>query len=505
MDLRRYGRVLRAHSVLILVSLLASTGAAVAIAWIRQPIYETSAQLYIARAGTSSDPTLVDQVPSYAALATSRSVVQSVIDQLRLPYGVQELQQAIKTDVPPGTALIELTVRDGSPERAKAIADAVGKQFSSFLGTVETIDGVRPRYTVTVTGAAEVPTSPVAPLKLLYILLGVLAGLVIGLVGTVVREALDNRIRAEDEAAAISGAPVLGAIFQRPRARKRPLVMLDDPFSARAEAYRRLRTNLAAVGGTRRRRDPGAGDARWSDEGGEEWGVPAEADPGSAVRLAAEHRTPAFVISSAVASEGKTVIAANLGIAFAQAGYRVALVDADLRRPSLADTLGLSRTKGLSDVLGANYPVAMALQTWRHDLPLEILGSGLRPPNPSELLGSARFSAALSELRDRADVVLIDAPALLLVADAAVAARSASGVILVTRVGSTRLDQLENAARALRAAGESLLGVVLNGAPAPRAWPYRYDGASLIRYGERDRKHQAATRVPPPPVPGRQG
>src|SRR5207245_4869465 len=139
-----------------------------------------------------------------------------------------------------------------------------------------------------------------------------------------------------------------------------------------------------------------------------------------------------------VASEGKTLIVANLGIAFAQAGCRVVLVDADLRRPKLAKLLGLSSTVGLTNVLVENVPVLDALQTWQDELPLEVLSSGQQPPNPSELLGSQRFASTLSTLTDRADLVILDAPAVLPVADAAILGRVTSGVILVARVASTR-------------------------------------------------------------------
>jgi capsular exopolysaccharide synthesis family protein len=136
--------------------------------------------------------------------------------------------------------------------------------------------------------------------------------------------------------------------------------------------------------------------------------------------LGVDRGAHSLVISSAVASEGKTLIVANLGVAFAQAGYRVILVDADLRQPKLAEVLGLSSTVGLTDVLVDMTPVEVALQTWRHGFPLEVLVSGSQPPpNPSELLSSERFASVLGLLTNRVDVVILDAPALLPVTTAA--------------------------------------------------------------------------------------
>jgi polysaccharide biosynthesis transport protein len=210
--------------------------------------------------------------------------------------------------------------------------------------------------------------------------------------------------------------------------------VVNDSDSVAAEAYRRLRANLRV--------------------------------------LSVDRGVRSFVVSSAVASEGKSVIAANLGVAFAQAGSRVVLVDADLRRPRLAEMLGLSSTVGLTNVLVDDLPLEFALQNFSDGLPLEVLGRGPKPPNPSELLESPRFAAVLGALTDRVDVVIVDAPALLPVADAAMLARLTSGVILVARVASTRTEQLETAARSLHAVDGQVLGVVLN-LPPRSAWRYR--------------------------------
>ena len=190
-----------------------------------------------------------------------------------------------------------------------------------------------------------------------------------------------------------------------------------------AEAYRELRTNLRALG--------------------------------------TEQGQRSLVVSSAVAEEGKTLVVANLGVAFAQAGLRVAVVDADLRFPMLARAFGLDAQNGLTSVLADGLPVEQALH--RYDsLPLEVLVGGQRPPNPSELLGSERFARVLRTLMDRADIVIMDAPALVPFTDAAILAQLASSIVLVIRPASTRKDHLQIAARALRAVDAEVLGVVLN-------------------------------------------
>jgi polysaccharide biosynthesis transport protein len=447
MDLNQYARVLRTHWVLIVLSVLACTGAAAALAWTRTPMYAAQAQLFVSTSGGPTDLSQTYQgglfvqqrVQSYARIVSSPPVARAVIRQLGLTESVPQLQAKVHASVPKDTVLIAVTAEDRSPPRAKAIADAVGQHFSEFVNTLETPQGQqRSPVKVTVTSRAEVPTHPVSPKKALALVLGVVLGLVLGIGGAVLREALNRRIRSEDHAAAVADAPVLGSIVEDPHADTRPLVVVEDPASIAAEAYRRLRTNLRA--------------------------------------LSIDHDVRSFVVSSAVASEGKTLISANLGIAFAQAGARVILVDADLRRPALTDLLGLPSRVGLSTVLVEELPVEASLQTWRDGLPLEVLASGWQPPDPSELLESARFAAVLEALTERADLVIVDAPALLPVADAAILARLTWGIVLVASLASTQTEELESAARSLDAIDAQLLGVVLNRLPARNAWRYRSGG-----------------------------
>jgi polysaccharide biosynthesis transport protein len=361
---------------------------------------------------------------------TSPAVAKSVIQQLGLPDTVQQLQNKVDVSVPIGTVLIDLTVKDRSPQRAEEIAAALGRRFSTFVNTLETSqEGRRSSVKVTVTSPPELPTQPVSPRKSLYLLLGALLGLVLGVGGAVLREAFHRQIHDNDEAEAVAGAPVLGNLLE-PSRRTEPLVALSEPASARAEAYRRLRTNLGPLG----------------SEGG----------------------LRSLVVSSAVGGEGTTEVVANLGVVLAQAGHSVVLVDANLRRPKLAVIMGLEPLGGLSKVLKNVLPLEAALQPVAGQLPLYVLGGGpVLPPDPSVLLGSPRFESVLGDLTKLADVVILDTPALLQATDAAVLARLTSGVVLVTRSGATTVAQLEDAVRSLRAVDGRLLGLVMNASRRP--------------------------------------
>jgi succinoglycan biosynthesis transport protein ExoP len=444
MDLMRYARVLRAHWLLIVVAMLLCILAADVIVMRRQPIYAAHSQLFVSVASTPAKLTPSEtyqgglfsqqRVESYANIVSSPRVAQAVISQLSLSRSVPEVQSRIHASVVPGTVLIDVTVKDQSPALAKAIADAVAQRFPGFVNELESSDPGRSPVKVSVTSPARLPTTPLSSSTAAYLILGALLGAILGVGAAVLREIFDKRIRYDEDAEAVADAPILGHIPQDRYANARPLVVVDDPDSAAAEAYRRLRTNLRV--------------------------------------LSADHGLRSLVVSSAVAGEGKTLIVANLGVAFAQAGAVVVLVDADMRRPRLAHVLGLQPTLGLSDVLTRDdVPLEMALH--RHDtLPLEVLGSGATPPNPSDLLGSDRCEALLRTLASRADIVIFDTPAMVPVSDAVMLARPASGLVLVARVPATRAEELDRAADSLRSVGKRPLGVILNGVPARGDWPY---------------------------------
>jgi capsular exopolysaccharide synthesis family protein len=209
--------------------------------------------------------------------------------------------------------------------------------------------------------------------------------------------------------------------------------------------------------------------------------------------------TKTFVITSPLPAEGKTRTAVNLALAIAQAGQRVVLVEADLRRPRVNRYLGLIDDVGVTTVLLGRVTVDEALQRFG-ELPLEVLASGRQPPNPSELLASDRMRLLIKELRDRADVVVIDAPPLLPVTDAAVLAREADGTMLVIRHGRTTFDQIDRAIESLRLAGARLVGSVVNMVPAKGrdsyAYAYAYAYTRVVSSAGRRGRTSESSRLP---------
>jgi polysaccharide biosynthesis transport protein len=211
MDLKQHVRVLRAHWLLIAVSVLGCTGAAGLLAWTHAPVYAARTQLFVSASSGSTDPSQTyqgglfarDRVLSYAQIVSSPMVATAVMSQLNIAETVAQFRAEVTAVVPANTVLINVTVKDRSPQRAKTIADAVGEEFPRFVGILETPQGGgNSPVEVSVMSQAQLPTSPVSSRKSLDLALGALLGLVAGTGGAVLREVVDNRIRHEDDAVA---------------------------------------------------------------------------------------------------------------------------------------------------------------------------------------------------------------------------------------------------------------------------------------------------------------
>jgi tyrosine-protein kinase Etk/Wzc len=303
-----------------------------------------------------------------------------------------------------------------------------------------------PDPSVHVVDPAVVPHEPVRPRKFLSVLMAGVLGTVLGLGMAFAREQMDTRVRTREDLRTASGdIPVLGTIpriapprqgralkvlGRRNGARldlQEPLLTGADPRSPVSEAYRALRTNITFV---RTERPP---------------------------------RT--MVFTSAMAGDGKSTSASNLAITLAQQGLQSVLVDGDLRRGSLHTLFGLPREAGLSEVLlgrATLEEVVRVVDPEQSASPLRFIPAGMPPLHPAELLGSEAMRAVLADLVDRYDTVIIDAPPLNLVTDAAVLGTRADGVILVARSGATDRDALAHALAQLEAVGATVLGTVLN-------------------------------------------
>jgi capsular exopolysaccharide synthesis family protein len=429
-DLRDCLRAIRRRWWLVAGTVVLALGAGWVASALTVPLYASSVTFFVStpsRAVTDSyQGGLFSQqrVKSYADLLVGDRLARAVAADGEVGLTPPEIQARVSARAIPDTVLLQATVTDSDPERSERIAKSLATHFAALVATLETpAGGTTPSVTVDVVAGPLLNPVPVAPRPTRNLVLAGLFGLLFGAGLAVLRDVLDVTVKSADALREVAGAPVLAVVPFDAAARRAPLVMAGEPHSPRAEAFRHLRTNLQFV------------------------------DVDRPIQV--------MVITSSVPDEGKSTTAVNLAIAFAEASRRVLLIEADLRRPKVAEYLDLEGAVGLSNVLAGQVDIDEVLQPWG-EAGLRLLPSGSVPPNPSELLGSRNMAALLERLRLDFDVVVVDTPPLLPVTDAAVLARAADGVVVVTRSGKTPQARIRAALASLRAIDSRVLGCVLN-------------------------------------------
>jgi capsular exopolysaccharide synthesis family protein len=427
-DLRDYVRILRKSWASILAFVVIGVGAGVGLTLATTKVYQADVQMFAATPG--GDSSGVNQANIYAqqvvqsltAAATSPRVTVPVVKQHKLAITANQLAGKITADAPLNKVLINLHVTDTNPQNAARLANFVANEFTTVAANLlQTDAGGKSVVKLTVIQPAEVPSAPITPNKILNIGLGLVVGLLIGVGVAVLREVLDNTVNGPSDFEDL-GVAVLGLVPFDKRTPRSPIAFRSDPHSARSEAYRQLRTNLQFV------------------------------DVDNPPRIIA--------VTSAVPGEGKTTTAINLAAALAEAGARVCLVEADLRRPSVAKVLGLVGDVGFTTVVIGKAPIETVLQNAGRNL--AVLTSGPIPPNPSELLISQHARQVIAELARNVDFTIIDTPPLLPVTDGAELATMADATLLVHRASKTTRDQAMRSIQALDKVGKRPVGVILN-------------------------------------------
>lgn len=431
MDFKQFLAVLRRRWIAIVLILAVTVGAAAAFTFTRTPKYESSTKVFLSvdvRDTTDAYAALLfasNRASSYADLAQSSELAQRVIDTLNLDMTAEELADQIDAAVLETTSLITLTVTDTDARRAQTIADTTTELFTKYVAELETPSGgsADSQIIARITAKATYSPSQVSPNVVLNLVVAFLIGTMLGVALAVARDLLDRTIRTADHIAEISDAPVLASIAFDGSIRQTPLLTDLGAFSARTEAFRLLRTNLQFVD--------------------------------------LEKQSHCLMVTSAVPGEGKTMTSTNLAVALAQTGRRTLIVDADLRRPRVASTLGLDPAVGLTTTLVGRTEIHDAIQI-HEPSGLHVLTSGAKPPNPTEILQSRVTHDLIRRLRSSYDFVIIDAPPLLPVADASVLAQLTDGAIVVVRHGHTTRDQVAEAITRLAQVGGKVYGVVVN-------------------------------------------
>jgi succinoglycan biosynthesis transport protein ExoP len=497
-ELKDYLRPLVSKWWLILASVLIATASSYVATRQQLPIYRASVTLMVGHVNENPNPTgndlsLTAQLAATYADIAKRDPVRSGVMQA---LGISKLPDYTVAAVP-NTQLIELSVNDTNPERARAVADALVNQLiglspsgsnqsdqsrQSFVnqqldeleaGIKDTKDQITQKQAELTTifsarqiadtqaqiaglqnklatlqnnyglllqntqrGAtnaldivepAVLPTVPIGPNKAVTILLAAAIAFILAAAAAYLLDYLDDSLKNPEDVQRSLDLPTLGAV---PALKGGGVVgeVLMQVSPQAVEAYNVLCTNLqfAAVGGA----------------------------------------INSLLVTSAEPGEGKSLTAANLASAYAQAGQRVILVDGDVRRPSLHRLFGLPNNVGVTGALLQNHLDPTGVLQKTHIAGLRVLTAGQVPPNAAALLGSARMRALLATLKADADLLILDSPPATAVADAAILSSEVDGVLLVLDAGRTRREMARRALAALSRVNARVVGVAFNRMPA---------------------------------------
>lgn len=553
MELVAYIRLFRKWFWLLFLGAFLAGGAAFLIRSRQPDLYTAAVTIQVGTSLDSPNPQLGDLntgaqlAQTYAVLAKSRDVLERAIEAREFSFGTTTLADALTTQIIDGTSLLRLTVTYTDPVLAAEMANEVARQLilnspsnltpdqeaqidlaneeieqltaelqqarqelndldrqialSEDIGTIAdlreqrntladrivSISGNIAQYSNTVAGLqrrtnsltvveeARIPSGPAGNNVLSSTLLGAIVGAALAAGIALLIEYLDDTVRTADEATQMLGLPTLAVIQRFGKTRDsypQRLITYQDPGSPISEQYRTLRTNLLF-----------SSNGNWAKG--------------------------AYIISSPGPSEGKSITAANLAVTMAMAGLRVLLIDADLRRPRIHETFGLSNEVGLSTLLSAD-PNEVSAEPSRGAMPqnlldclqdtevpgLRVISSGFVPLNPTEVLGSVAMQHWFDTFRSskNVDIVLFDTPPCLVVADSAVLAAAIKvPVVLVLEAGETRRVAAVRAKEQMTQLGIEIKGVVLNAVSA-REQGYEYGGGYYYYYYSQDKAAKASKK-----------
>jgi len=449
-----------------------------------------------------------------AAIGSSGPLAEAVKAQLRSDKPAEMLMGMVSVGTTEGSDLVSIQAASPDPREAATVANAYADQFVIYRRNTDRatvaaarevlkqqIDTLTPEERLNDYGLilqdkyetlrvlesmqdgrfsllrrAVVPTAPYAPQTTRNAVLALVVGLVLGAGIAILIEYLDKRVKDEKTLERVTGLPVLASIpavggkwrNTGKGQRSNSVVGFEGSSSILLESFRTLRSSL-----------------QYFDVGG---------------------TLSTIIVTSGLPREGKSVTTVNLAISLALSGHRVVILEADLRRPMMHQYLGLDNQVGLSTVLAGKSTIAKASQLVDMDalVPskeriaqeeggslslrknLYCLPSGPLPPNPAELLGSAKMGQVIHELKRTCDYLLIDTPPVLPVSDALLVAANADAIILTARLNSSTRGELDEVRSLLNRAGVRVLGVVAGGVKKKRGYYYRRGYGYGYDYGYGD-------------------
>ena len=425
MELSSYLQILNRRIWIIVVTTLAAVVAFFLLQARTPTMYETTTVLRITPYSTTN--------PSFTTLAYAERIMNTyveiatsspVLDELRGRLGLSSGQpEDIDVVIIPDTELLRITATDSNPVLARDAANTL----ANMLLDVQVIRGIN----ISIIEPARTPKPPSLTRTMMIGVLIVVVGFVGGTSLAFLFENLDTRLHTTEQIVTLTGLPLLGEVPSTKRRQNAKWLVDIVPY---ADVFRRIRVNILTL---------------------------SESTP-----------LNTLLITSAEPNEGKSTIVANLARSMAQTGRRIVVLDTDLHCATIHTIFELPNEMGLSSVLEGNEKLSAALQ--ESGFPgIQVLTSGPQIPNAAEALGSEKMIIVLEQLQKQFDIVLLDTPAFMGVADTAMLAPHIDGVMLVTRCGSIREASLRATCQQLENVNANLVGVVVNRVNVNLASRYR--------------------------------
>lgn len=462
-DLGRLFRAIMDRAWLVVVaSVLCAVLTFVGTFFFITPQYKAAAMFYVNNSNLSLGDASVsissgdlttsrNLVDSYIVILNTRETLNDVIDYTGINRTYKELKEMISAEAVNETEIFQVSITCPDPQEAEQIANAIAYILPKRIGTI--IDGTSAK----VVEAAVVPSSPSSPSYTKNTLVGFLLGFVLSVGVIALREIFNITIRTEDDVAQVCKHPILAAVpdmnasskgssnyygYGNSRSKKKkggayaaakqtakqPAIMGESISFAASEAYKLLRTKLQ-------------------------------------FSFADDNDCRVIGLSSALSGEGKSLTAVNLAYSLSQLDKKVILIDCDMRRPTLAEKLGILKKPGLSSYLTGQSHFAELVQECNlkgNEQAFHVISAGQNPPNPVELLSSERMKKALSALRKAYDYVILDLPPVGEVSDAMAVAKEIDGMLLVVRQNFCDRIVLAEAVRQFEFINAKILGTVFN-------------------------------------------
>ncbi len=419
--------------------------------------------LSISQGDITAAKSLVD---TYIVILNSREFLESVlVNAHETDLAPVHLRDMISAKAVNSTEIFEVTVTSEDPQQALRLATAITKELPNRIDKV--VEGSK----AVVVDKPIIPTTPSSPSYPSNSLLGFVIGFVLTVIIIALREIFDVTIRSQEDVEQCCKHPILASVpdmlnshqsnseYYGYGAKKKttktsahekrlPLVGKDINFFA-SEAYKLLRTKLQ-------------------------------------FSFVEDIACPIIGVSSALAGEGKSLSSINLAYSLAQLNKRVLLIDCDMRRPSLANKLPISKKPGLSNYLTGQSDIVSVIQRCLFDNTegFDVIASGDNPPNPIELLSSAKMGNILTALRQSYDYIIVDLPPVGEVSDAMVASKFVDGILLVVRQDYCNTVALSSAIKQFEFIETRILGIVMNCVNETTGKYYRYGKGYYSKYSK---------------------